>query len=57
MRQSGMHPLLSERPKLLKNPKEKPPIIEQIPTIGGLEWSWWESNPRPDKALIRFLHA
>ena len=22
-----------------------------------LLWSWWESNPRPNKETIRFLHA
>jgi len=20
-------------------------------------WSWWDLNPRPDKALASFLHA
>ncbi len=20
-------------------------------------WSWWDSNPRPDKLAINFLHA
>jgi hypothetical protein len=28
-------------------------------TKGGKEkkWTWWGSNPRPDKLMIDFLHA
>ena len=22
-----------------------------------IEWSWWDSNPRPHKETIRFLHV
>ena len=27
------------------------------PAGGRRRWSWWESNPRPNKEIIRFLHA
>ena len=27
------------------------------PAGGRRRWSWWESNPRPNKETIRFLHA
>ena len=27
------------------------------PAGGRRRWSWWESNPRPNKETARFLHA
>ena len=34
--------------------------VERSSLHGGfsaLRWSWWDLNPRPDKALASFLHA
>lgn len=31
-------------------------VIHDNVTI-TFQWSWWDSNPRPNKETIRFLHA
>jgi len=45
--------------KISPNAKNRPKE-ERSSLQGGfsaLGWSWWDLNPRPDKALASFLHA
>ena len=34
---------------------KKAALMERLFVLIG--WSWWDSNPRPNRETIRFLHA
>ena len=39
-------------------PKNKSPFSSpEVGEKGEKKWTWWDSNPRPHKETMRFLHA